>query len=330
MEGFFFLNTTPGRLSLSEMNHNGMIYPPQLKEGDTVGITATARKITPAQLEPALKVLKSWGLKTVLAKNIFSSGHSYLAGTDEERRYDFQSLLDNAEIKAIFCARGGYGSTRIVEEIDFSTLKNAPRWIIGFSDVTAIHLRLAAMDVASIHGTMPIFFDQPEALGSVETIRKILFTGACEIKIGSESDNRPGEGTGEVIGGNLSLIADALNTPSEPDTKNKIFFIEEVDEYFYKLDRMFTQLRRTGKLKDLSGLIIGHMTDIKNSELEFGESVSQIVLRAVRDYAFPVAFAFPSGHQNPNLAWIHGGRAKLSVSVTEVRLSYPNIYSANE
>src|SRR5688500_7256710 len=141
-----------------------MICPSKLKEGDTVGITATARKITPSQLEPALKVLKSWGLKTVLAKNIFSSQHSYLAGTDDERRRDFQSLIDDAEVKAIFCARGGYGSTRIVEDIDFSSLKKTPKWIIGFSDVTSIHLKLAAINVASVHGTMPIFFDQPESL----------------------------------------------------------------------------------------------------------------------------------------------------------------------
>jgi muramoyltetrapeptide carboxypeptidase len=304
-----------------------MICPPKLRRGDTVGITATARKITPGQLEPALKILKSWGLKTVLAKNIFSTQHSYLAGTDGERREDLQSLIDDAEIKAIFCARGGYGSTRIVEDIDFSSLKKTPKWIIGFSDVTAIHLRLAAMDVASVHGTMPIFFDQPEALESVETIQKILFTGACEITTKPQVENRAGDGTGEVIGGNLSLIVDALTTSSDPDTRNKILVIEEVDEYFYKLDRMFTQLRRTGKLKDLSALIIGHMTDIKNSELEFGESVSQIVLHAVRDYSFPVAFSFPSGHRNPNLAWIHGAIATLKVSVTDVQLSYPNIYS---
>lgn len=307
-----------------------MIYPPKLKEGDAVGITATARKITPAQLEQALKVLKSWGLKTVLAKNIFSSQHSYLAGTDAERREDFQSLINDSEIKAIFCARGGYGSTRIVEDIDFSSLRKSPKWIIGFSDVTAIHLRLAAMKVASIHGTMPIFFSQPEALGSVESIQKILFSGVCNIVIAPESFNRPGTGTGDVVGGNLSLVVDALNTPSEPDTTGKILFVEEVDEYFYKLDRMFTQLRRSGKLKELSGLIIGHMTDMKNSELEFGESVSQIVLHAVRDYQFPVAFSFPSGHQNPNLAWIHGGTASLMVGVTDVQLSYPNIYSAKE
>jgi muramoyltetrapeptide carboxypeptidase len=307
-----------------------MICPSKLKEGDTVGITATARKITPGQLEPALKVLKSWGLKTVLAKNIFSSQHSYLAGTDDERRRDFQSLIDDSEVKAIFCARGGYGSTRIVEDMDFSSLRKRPKWIIGFSDVTAIHLKLVAINVASVHGTMPIFFDQPESLESVETIQKILFTGACEITTKPQAENRAGIGTGEVIGGNLSLIVDALTTSSEPDTRSKILVIEEVDEYFYKLDRMFTQLRRTGKLKDLSALIIGHMTDIKNSELEFGESVSQIVLHAVRDYQFPVAFSFPSGHRNPNLAWIHGAMATLNVSITDVRLSYPNIYSKNE
>jgi muramoyltetrapeptide carboxypeptidase len=186
------------------------------------------------------------------------------------------------------------------------------------------------MNVASIHGTMPIFFDRPEALESVESIQKILFTGECEITTKFENYNRVGEGAGEVIGGNLSLIVDALTTSSEPDTKNRILVIEEVDEYFYKLDRMLTQLRRTGKLKDLSGLIIGHMTDIKNSELEFGETVSEIVLHAVRDYQFPVAFSFPSGHENPNFAWIHGAAAQLTVSVTDVRLTYPNIYFANE
>lgn len=304
-----------------------MIYPPKLSTKDKVGIVAPARKISPAQLEAAVKTLRLWGLQPVLAKNIFSAGHSYLAGSDNQRREDFQSMIDDGEIKAIFCARGGYGSTRILEEIDFSPLENAPKWIIGFSDITAFHLRLASIGVASIHGTMPIFFDQPEAKESVESIRRIIFEGSCQVSFPSEGSNRLGEARGEVLGGNLSLIVDALNTPSEPVTENRILIIEEVDEYFYKIDRMFTQLRRAGKLKRVRGLVIGHMTDMKNSDLAFGESVQEIILHAVRDYEYPVAFSLPSGHKNPNLAWIHGAPAELDVSLSQVTLSYPNIYS---
>jgi muramoyltetrapeptide carboxypeptidase len=307
-----------------------MTYPPRLKAGDTIGIVAPARKISPGQLEAALKTLKAWGLKTLLPKNIFSGNHSYLAGTDDERREDFQSLIDNAEVKAILCARGGYGSTRIIEDVNFSPLVANPKWVIGFSDITAFHLRLAALGICSVHGTMPIFFDQSQSQESVESIQKILFTGSCEIHMTPEQSNRPGQGIGEVVGGNLSLIVDALTTASEPDTRSKILVIEEVDEYLYKLDRMFTQLRRTGKLKDLAGMLIGHMTEMKNSELAFGETVSEIVLHAVRDYHYPVAFSFPSGHHNPNLAWVHGARAVLDVSVANASLIYPDIYSVNE
>jgi muramoyltetrapeptide carboxypeptidase len=307
-----------------------MKYPPKLERGDKVAIVAPARKITVGQLEPAQKTLGSWGLKPVLAENIFSPKHSYLAGTDEERREDFQKMIDDPEVKAIFSARGGYGSTRIIEDIDFSSLQKSPKWIIGFSDVTAFHLRMASIGIASIHGTMPIFFGQSDASASVESIRKILFTGSCKIEWAPDELNRTGSGAGEVVGGNLSLIIDALNTPSEPDTQNKILVVEEVDEYFYKLDRMFTQLRRAAKLKDLAGLVIGHLTDIKNSELDFGETVYQIVLHAVRDYRYPVAFSFPSGHHDPNMAWIHGGQANLEISVGRAVLSYPNIYLPNE
>lgn len=304
-----------------------MICPPKLQTGDKIGIVAPARKITPAQLEAALKTFQQWGLRPQLAKNIFSSSHSYLAGSDEERLEDFQMMINDGEVKAIFCARGGYGSTRIIEDLDFSSMKTTPKWIVGFSDVTAFHLRLASMGVASLHATMPIFFDQPEAADSVESIRKILFTGSGGVTLPAAEHNRPGHASGVVIGGNLSLIIDALNTSSDPDTKNKILIVEEVDEYFYKLDRMFTQLRRSGKLKDLAGLVVGHMSELKNSDLAFGETASEIVLHAVRDYAFPVVFDFPSGHRNPNVAWIHGAPAVLDVSLTGVSLTYPNIYS---
>ena len=307
-----------------------MILPPILKAGDRVGIVAPARKIFKDQLDASMHTLASWGLQPRLAQNIFSTSHSYLAGTDAERRADFQEMIDDPEVKAIFCARGGYGSTRIVDDLNFSKLKSNPKWIIGFSDITALHLRLITMGCASIHGTMPIFFSKDESASSIESLQKILFSSSCEIQCTPNAANRIGHGSGEVIGGNLSLILDALKTSSEPDTNYKILVVEEVDEYFYKLDRMFTQLRRIGKLKNLAGLLIGHMTDIKNSELAFGEDVAQIVMHAVRDYHYPVAFSFPTGHQNPNLAWIHGGNALLDVTVDHVNFSYPNIYSKRE
>jgi len=307
-----------------------MIIPPKLKEGDTVGIVAPARKVSQAQLDPAFVVLTSWGLNPKMAANIFSPNHSYLAGTDDERRADLQGMIDDPEVKAIFCARGGYGSTRIIDDINFAPLSKHPKWLIGFSDVTAFHLRMLSIGIASIHGTMPIFFGKPEAETSVESIRRILFDGLCNIQFAAEQYNRRGYARGQVVGGNLSLIVDALNTPSEPDTTNKILIVEEVDEYFYKLDRMFTQLRRTGKLKNLAALVVGHMTDIKNSDLEFGETVQEIVSHAVRDYHYPLAFSFPSGHRNPNEAWIEGAEAVLDVGDNKVTLSYPIIYRAKE
>lgn len=307
-----------------------MIFPPKLKSGDIVGLVAPARKISPLQVEPAIIVLESWGLTTRLGENIFSSNHSYLAGTDKERAKDFQSMIDDPDVKAIFCARGGYGSTRIIEDIDFTSLKRNPKWIIGFSDVTAFHLRLLSNGIASIHATMPIFYGRKESQRSVESIRKVLFDGHCEITSELSEFNRAGHTAAQVLGGNLSLLMDSLNTPSEPDLENKILIVEEVDEYFYKLDRMFTQLRRTGKLKGLAGLVIGHMTDIKNSDLDFGETVHDIVMHAVRDYQYPVAFSFPSGHHEPNHAWIQGGEATLDVTVNNVVLNYRNIYLARE
>lgn len=307
-----------------------MIIPPKLKPGDTVAIVAPSRKVSPAQLDAALIVLESWGLATQLGKNVFSDHHSYLAGTDDERREDFQNMINDPQVKAIFCARGGYGSTRIVEDIDFTPLKRSPKWVIGFSDITAFHLRLLSVGVASMHATMPIFFGRDEAQASVETIRKVLLDGDCNIVFPAGSYNRSGKASGQVLGGNLSLIADALNTPSDPQMDGKILIVEEVDEYYYKLDRMFTQLRRTGKLKNLAGLVIGHMTDMKNSDLDFGETVFDIVNHAVRDYEYPVAFSFPSGHTNPNDAWVQGVPAVLEVNHDNGTLVYPNIYSPKE
>ncbi|MBT1700039.1 LD-carboxypeptidase [Fulvivirgaceae bacterium PWU4] len=299
-----------------------MIIPSLLKTGDKVGIVATSRKIDAADVEFAAKVLESWGLQVIIGRNIFSSRHSYLAGADEERRADLQEMIDDAAIRAIICARGGYGSTRIIDSIDFSGFSKHPKWLVGFSDITALHLRLKKEQVASIHGTMPVLFSRPDSASSVESLRRLLLEGECSIDAIPSPFNRMGTASGMVTGGNLSLIVDSIGTSGEPDTKNCILVLEEIDEYFYKLDRMLTQLRRAGKLQDLRALVVGHMTDIKEASLGFGERVEEVILNAVKDYSYPVVFGFPSGHENPNYAWVHGGKAELIADAKKVSLLF--------
>lgn len=289
-----------------------MICPPFLEPGATVAIAATGRKVMPTQMEEAKKILTHWGFSVQFTPNLFSNNHPYLAGTDEERLQDFQNSLNDKSINAIVCARGGYGTTRIVDSLNFDEFLKHPKWIVGFSDVTTLHLRLFALGVQSIHATMPILFGKPDAGASLESLRSVVFGSTATIEAVPDNDNRMGMVTAPIIGGNLSLICDALGTSSEPNTAGKILVIEEIDEHKYKLDRMLTQLKRAGKLSNLAGLVVGHMTDIKDSE-SFSERVQQIVLNKVNDYHYPVAFGFPIGHENPNLAWRNGATARLSV-----------------
>lgn len=290
-----------------------MIKPPFLKPGDTIGIAAPGRKVSFQNIEAAITAFQYWGLKVKLADNLFSENHSYLAGTDAERMSDFQQLINDPAINAIVCARGGYGSSRFIDQIDFSPLQKNPKWFVGFSDVTAFHLKLFQLGIQSIHGTMPILFSKPESDKSIQGLFEVLFGQKNNIEFPVSPENKPGKATGQVIGGNLSLIIDSLATSSEPDTTQKILVIEEVDEYRYKIDRMLNHLKRSGKLESLSGLIIGHFTDILDTELSFGETPEEIILHHVREYSYPVAFRFPSGHENPNLSWQHGGEATLVV-----------------
>lgn len=291
-----------------------MIKPGQMKKGDKIALVAPSRKVSPTDVEPAITRLEEWGLKVVRGEHLFSDDHSYLSGTDEQRLHDLQSALNDPTIKAIIAARGGYGSTRIIDQLDFTAFRYHPKWIIGFSDITALHLKLLHQSAMSIHGTMPILFSKPGSTDSVESLKRVMFTGEYTIHCNAHPSNRNGTAQGTVIGGNLSLVVDSLGTSSEPDTSSCILVVEEIDEYKYRLDRMLTQLKRAGKLSNLKGLVVGHMTDIKDSELPFGISVESIILDAVGQYHYPVAFGFPSGHENPNLAWIHGGTATLNVS----------------
>jgi muramoyltetrapeptide carboxypeptidase len=249
----------------------------------------------------------------LLGENLFGS-NNYLSAPDNLRLYDLQKAIDDPSIKAIFCARGGYGTTRILDDLNFSVLKKHPKWIAGFSDVTALHLSLIKNEIASIHGTMPVLFKRNDSLSSMQALKDVMFNGEFTINGISSEHNRFGETTGGLIGGNLSLLTDSLATKSELHTNDKILFIEEIDEYIYKIDRMLTQLKRAGKLKNLRGLVVGHLTDIHDTELSFGSSVFEIVKNAVKEYSYPIAFNIPSGHENPNLAWVHGAEVKLTVN----------------
>jgi len=231
-------------------------------------------------------------------------------------------MLDNPSIKAIINARGGYGSTRIIDRLDFTEFKKNPKWIIGFSDITAIHLKLQSMGYQSLHATMPIFFTKPNALESLLSLKSFLFADDHAIHFHTTNNNRHGRGEGKLIGGNLSLITDSIGTPSEVMTDGKILVIEEIDEYLYKIDRMMVHLKRSGKLAKLSGLVVGHMTDLLDTEIRFGETYEQIILNHTREYDYPVCFNFPSGHDAPNLAWPSGAHARLEVTANNVDLYF--------
>jgi len=299
-----------------------MIAPTHLQKGDTISIVAPGKKTSRIAVENSIKIFKEWGLDVHVANNIFSDEHSYLAGTDAQRLEDFQRALNSNNVKAIICARGGYGSTRILDQLNYDALQQYPKWIVGFSDITAFHLKLSRLGYQSIHSTMPVLFTDVDSGSSVESLRKLLFGLDNQLIAPAKSSNRNGETKGKTIGGNLSLIVDAMGTSSEPDTEGKILILEEVEEYFYKIDRMLTQLKRAGKLKSLAGLVVGHFTNMQDTSVPFGESVEKIILNAVGEYRYPVAFGFPIGHENPNLAWCHGADAIFEVNAERASLSF--------
>ena len=299
-----------------------MHIPPH-KIGQTIGIVAPARKVNKDLLLAGCEVIKSWGLNVEFAKHCFETDSNYLAATDAKRLADFKSMLDNPSIDAIFSARGGYGTTRILDQLNFNNFLKKPKWIVGFSDITALHLKLHQLGINSIHGSMPIQFSKPEHLESVKSLKNILFENEpIRIQSNLNSHNRNGKANGILIGGNLSLVLDSLGTSTEPDTDGKILVIEEIDERLYKIDRMLTQLKRAGKLSHLAGLIIGYMTEIGDTELPFGQTLEELIMDKVAEYNYPVAFDFPIGHEAPNMAWLHGAPAGISVDTKGADLHF--------
>lgn len=296
-----------------------MISPPKLKEGDNVALIATSRLVTKDQMQAGIQVLNSWGLNVDNGDQLYST-NGYFAGTDQERLNDLQHAIDSRSISAIFCARGGYGLSRIIDNVNCDGLMNSPKWLIGFSDITSLHLKLNAFDIESIHGIMPIQFDYEGVTPSLESLHDLLFHNTFKHEFNPHIQNRLGSCQGRLIGGNLSLLVDSLGTYTELDTTGKILFIEEIDEYYYKIDRMFNHLKRAGKFENIKGLIIGQFTELKDTQIPFGFSLEEIVHHHLRDINIPVSFNIPIGHESHNIALPCGREVQLSVEEDRVSL----------
>lgn len=297
-----------------------MISPPYLQKGDTVAITCPAKKL-PFEVTDAIALLESWGLQVILGETVHAS-HNQFAGDDELRAKDLQHFLDDVSVKAIFTARGGYGTIRIIDKIDFSKFVNNPKWIVGFSDITILHSHIHAnFNVQTIHGQMPITI--PDGTKpSLETLRKALFNEPLNYQYQHSAAYRPGKATGVLIGGNLTLLQIMGGSVSEMDYTGKILFLEDVSEYLYSVDRMLWNLGRAGKLAKLRGLVVGGFTDLKDEGTPFGQTAEEIIMEHVSSYNYPVCFNFPAGHIADNHAMILGKEVTLEVNRHHVSLKY--------
>jgi len=300
-----------------------MITPPYLQPGDKIAIAATARKISEQEVQPAIDMFKKWGLEVVLAENLFNGYHQF-AGTDRQRTIGLQECFDNPEVKAVICARGGYGTVRIIDAIDFTPFCKNPKWIIGYSDATVLHSHIHTnLGMETLHATMPVNFPSDGSENeSTETLRKALFGEKLSYSIKTGNLSRQGKATGILTGGNLSMIYSLLGSPSDIDTEGKILFIEDLDEYLYHIDRMMMNLKRGGKLAHLAALIVGGMNKMNDNTIPFGKTAEEIIAEAVSGYSYPVCFGFPAGHLDDNLALILGRNIRLTIDGQQTAVEF--------
>ena len=290
-----------------------LLRPPFLKKGDCVYILSTARKITLTEITPAIQTFEQWGLKVILGDTIGIEDHQY-AGTDAERLMDFQKALDNPSVKAIICARGGYGTVRMMDDINYDEFMKSPKWLVGFSDVTYLHTHISNnIGIQCIHSIMPVQFPKstPQA---IETLRCELFGEPNNFMLDPHPLNRAGISEGMLIGGNLSILY-SINT------FGKILFIEDIDEYRYHIDRMMINLKRSGKLHNLSGVIVGAFSEIKDNQIPFGKDAYEIIAEHLHQFDYPVCFNFPAGHIADNRAIGIGKTYKMNVAANGVEIT---------
>ena len=297
--------------------------PPYLKKGDTIGITCPAGYMAAAKAQTCINTLQNWGFEVMVGKTLGSRSKNYFSGTDEDRRDELQAMLDDKNINAILFGRGGYGLGRIIDGLDFTRFKKQPKWLIGFSDITILHCHLnRRLKVAAIHAPMAAAFNDGGYKNEfVQSLYKAMIGKKARYKSAAHPFNRQGSATAELVGGNLSLLAHLTGTPSDISTNNKILFIEDTGEYIYNIDRMLYQLKRSGKLIQLAGLIVGGFTEIKDTERPFGKTVYELINEITREYDYPVCFGFPVSHEKENYALKVGVHYQLQVGKKTVRLT---------
>ena len=297
-----------------------MITPSRLRKNDKVAFVAPARKVTREELKQAESILLEWGLDIVYPEGLFKENNQF-AGTDKERITHIQWCLDHPEIKAVFCVRGGYGTSRIVDALDFSKFIKSPKWMIGFSDVTVLLGQLYNLGVKSIHGPIALLLHQEKEVQ--EQLKRILFENKPKFTITVEFNelSQLGRVEGKLVGGNLSVLVNQIGTSSFPDLEGVVLFLEDLDEYLYHIDRMMINMKRNGKFNNLIGMIIGMMNDMNDNKIRFGKTAEEIILEHVREYSFPICFGFPSGHLDDNRSIKLGVSSVLDINENGVSLS---------
>ena len=301
-----------------------MKRPAYLEQGDTISIVAPAGVIkNDASIYEASDLAKTWGLHVVIGKHVFDK-YNHFSATDDNRTADLQEALDNSSIKAIWCARGGYGTVRIIDKLNFNKFKKSPKWIIGYSDITVLHNQIHNIGYESIHGMMPVNVEFPEEkrIESVNSLKQALFGNLISYSIPSSPYNKRGKTSGILTGGNLTLLENLLGTPSSIDTNGKILFIEEIGEYKYHIDRLLQSLKRNGYLDHCKGIIVGGMSHIKKNNPSYGQTIENLILEAIPQKNIPIIFDFPAGHDPENRALLFGRIIEMNVNVNASEIKF--------
>jgi len=292
-----------------------MISPPFLNKGDKVAMVSPARSITFEEVFPAMKLFQRWGLEVILGTHVFGKHHQY-SGTDEQRLQDLQQMLDDPSIRAVVATRGGYGCVRLVDRLKFDRFVRYPKWIVGYSDLTVLHAHIHRHSgIQTLHATMPYNIKEQNISNiSTDSLRKALFGEKIFYTKPITFHDQTGLMEGILVGGNLSILHTLMGTSSEIDTHDKILLLEDVDEYLYHVDRMMMSLKRSGKLQQMRGMIVGGFTEMKDNQIPFGKSAQEIILDTVKEYGYPVCFDFPAGHGKENVALYLGRNVKIGVN----------------
>ena len=313
---FFTRITTTTAQNIIVNKPNKLIQPPYLKVGDTVAIVAPAGilKHRTDEIEKAKKLLESWGLNTIVGKNVFNQAYHF-AGSDEERRDDIQKAMDDPKIAAIWCARGGYGTVRILDKLNYEKFKKHPKWIIGYSDITALHNQVNLEGFESLHAMMctSLQDDNESIKETISTFKDALFGKPLAYTLSGSKNNRTGTASGQLVGGNLTILHTMLGSKTSLNTSGKILFIEEIGEYEYHIDRMLQSLKRAGYFDNCKGVIVGDISKVRRNTTAWGTSVEQLIIDALSEYNFPIAFNMPAGHEKDNRAMIFGRTIQLKV-----------------